>query len=404
MTPRNGLLLLSLLLLSACASVVRNPLPRDLHLQATVLDGEQVYRYWGDGSDESINPQGAWLREGPARLGGIMHRAHHYLILSGGGANGAYGAGILKAWTEMGTRPEFVLVTGISTGALIAPFAFLGSRYDAVMEEMYTTLDSSSLIADRSFWKIIGGDAVVDTTPLSRLLENVLTDELIQALAREYARGRTLLVGTTNLDAVRPVVWNITRMAASGHPEAPNLIRKVLLASASIPGAFPPVYIPVQAPDRKTYDEMHVDGGATSQMFFYPASIDWKKIEELLDVQGTPDLYVIRNAWIEPRYEIVEPRLLPIAGRTIDSLIRTQGKGDFYRMWALAERDDIEVHATWIPDEAREELRVEPSEAFDPKYMRALFEYGYRRTLEGKTWFDAPHIRQIGQQYLGEEK
>ncbi len=404
MTPRNGLLLLSLLLLSACASVVRNPLPRDLHLQATVLDGEQVYRYWGDGSDESINPQGAWLREGPARLGGIMHRAHHYLILSGGGANGAYGAGILKAWTEMGTRPEFVLVTGISTGALIAPFAFLGSRYDAVMEEMYTTLDSSSLIADRSFWKIIGGDAVVDTTPLSRLLENVLTDELIQALAREYARGRTLLVGTTNLDAVRPVVWNITRMAASGHPEAPNLIRKVLLASASIPGACPPLYIPVQAPDRKTYDEMHVDGGATSQMFFYPASIDWKKIEELLDVQGTPDLYVIRNAWIEPRYEIVEPRLLPIAGRTIDSLIRTQGKGDFYRMWALAERDDIEVHATWIPDEAREELRVEPSEAFDPKYMTALFEYGYRRTLEGKTWFDAPHIRQIGKQYLGEEK
>jgi len=403
-TLRNGVLLLSLLFLSACASVVRNPLPPELHLEATVLGGDQLYRYWGDGPDESVNPQGAWVREGPARFGGIMHRAHHYLILSGGGANGAYGAGVLKAWTEIGTRPEFVLVTGISTGALIAPFAFLGSQYDDIMEELYTTLDSSSLIADRSIWKILGGDAVVDTTPLSRVLERILTDELIQALAREYARGRTLLVGTTNLDAARPVVWNITRMAASGHPEAPELIRKVLLASASIPGAFPPVYVPVQAPDGKTYDEMHVDGGATSQMFFYPASVDWKKIKELLDVQGTPDLYVIRNAWIDPQYEIVEPRLLPIAGRTIDSLIRTQGKGDFYRMWALAERDDIEVHATWIPDEAREELRVEPSEAFDPKYMTALFEYGYRRTLEGKTWFDAPHIRQIGQQYLGEEK
>ena len=400
---RNGVLLLGLLFLSACASVVRNPLPPELHLQATVLDGDQVYRYWGDGSDESINPQVAWLREGSARLGGIMHRAHQYLILSGGGANGAYGAGILKAWTEMGTRPEFVLVTGISTGSLIAPFAFLGSQYDDILEEMYTTLDSSSLISDRSIWKVIGGDAVVDTTPLSRLLERVLTDELIQALAREYARGRTLLVGTTNLDAARPVVWNITRMAASGHPDAPQLIRKVLLASASIPGAFPPVYVPVQTPDGKTYDEMHVDGGATSQMFFYPASVDWKKIEELLDVRGTPDLYVIRNAWIEPQYEIVEPRLLPIAGRTIDSLIRTQGKGDFYRMWALAERDDIEVHATWIPDEAHEELGIEPAEAFDPKYMKALFEYGYRRTLEGRTWFDAPHIRQIGKQFLGEK-
>jgi len=402
-TPKGLAAISCLLFLSACASVVRNPVPEKLHLEATVLGGEQNYRYWGDGPEASRHGLEAWETEGSGRYDGIMHRAHHYLILSGGGANGAYGAGVLKAWSELGTRPEFTMVTGISTGALTAPFAFLGSEYDDVLEEVYTTLDTSSLLADRSMWKVIGGDAVFDTTPLSRILEKVLTDKVIQALAREYERGRTLAVGTTNLDASRPVVWNITRMAASGHPEAPALIRKVLLASASIPGAFPPVYIPVQTPDGKTYDEMHVDGGAASQMFFYPSGVDWRKIEELLDVQGTPEMYVIRNAWLEPTYVVVEPRLLPIAGRTIDSLIRTQGRGDFYRMYALAERDGINLHATWIPDEAREALGVEPSEAFDPKYMRALFDYGYRRVLDGKAWYDAPHIREAGTQWLGSE-
>ena len=375
------------LLLSACASVVRTPLPEELHQDVTVL-GHSDYRQWGDAVHSELFPGVRSTAELEERYAGIMNREHNYLVISGGGANGAYGAGVLKAWSELGTRPEFTIVTGISTGALTAPFAFLGSEYDAKLEELYTTLDTTQLISTRSFFAILGADSVVDTTPLSSVLEEVVDEEMVAAMAREHKKGRTLSVGTTNMDAGRPVVWNLTRIAASGHPDAPKLIREVLLASASIPGAFPPVYIEVEASDGQKYDEMHGDGGVASQMYFYPAGVDWNRVEELLGVQGMPTIYLIRNAFIHPQYEVIEPRLAPITGRTISSLIRTQGIGDFFRIWSLAKRDGLELEVTWISDEVHTELGVEPTEAFDPKYMKALFEFGYQQTLNGETWHD----------------
>jgi hypothetical protein len=381
------LAILLCLLLSACASVVRNPLPEELHRDVTVL-GRDDFRFWGDERHVKVFHGATTLEQVEQEFGGVMHREHNYLVVSGGGANGAYGAGVLKAWSELGTRPEFTIVTGVSTGALIAPFAFLGSQYDAELERFYTTLDTTRILDTRNFFAMFGADSVVDTTPLSRVLETAVSDRMIEELAREYRKGRILSVATTNMDAARPVVWNITRIAASGHPDAPALIRSILLASASIPGAFPPVYIEVETSDGRTFDEMHADGGVTGQMFFYPAGIDWDQVGEVLDIQGTPTIWLIRNAFIHPHYETVQPRLLPIAGRTIDSLIRTQGLGDFFRIWTLAKRDGLDLEVTWIPDETLEEIEVEPSEAFDPRYMKALFEFGYRRTLEGNTWQD----------------
>lgn len=262
------------------------------------------------------------------------------------------------------------------------------SDYDAELEELYTTLDTSQLIDVRGFFAIFGADSLADTSPLARMLEKTVDDEMVRALAREHEKGRILSVGTTNLDAGRPVVWNLTRMAASGHPDAPAMIRDVLLASASIPGAFPPVYIEVEAKDGQRYDEMHGDGGVASQMYFYPAGVDWNQVEKLLRVKGKPTIYLIRNAFIHPQYEIIEPRLLPIAGRTIDSLIRTQGIGDFFRIWTLAKRDGLKLDISWIPDSVKSDLGVEPAEAFDPIYMKALFEFAYRQTLNGGTWQD----------------
>ena len=393
-TPRLVSIAFVCLLLSACASVVRNPLPEELHQDVTVL-GHSDYRQWGDAVHSELFPGVRSMAELKERYAGIMNREHNYLVISGGGANGAYGAGVLKAWTELGTRPEFTIVTGISTGALTAPFAFLGSDYDAKLEELYTTLDTTQLINTRGFFAILGADSVVDTTPLSSVLEEVVDEEMIAALAREHEKGRILTVGTTNMDAGRPVVWNLTRVAASGHPEASKLIREVLLASASIPGAFPPVYIEVEASDGQKYDEMHGDGGVTSQMYFYPAGVDWNQVEELLGVKGAPTIHLMRNAYIHPQYEVIDPRLLPIAGRTINSLIRTQGIGDFFRIWTLAKRDGLELEVTWIPDKVHTELGVEPTEAFDPKYMKALFEFGYRQTLNGETWQDFESMMSI---------
>lgn len=378
------LVFLFALTLAACSSISRNPLPQSEHLNTRIL-GKDDLRYWGDGGETPIVKllQSSDYME---RYQGIMHRPHHYLVISGGGENGAYGAGVLAGWSELGTRPEFTVVTGISTGALTAPFAFLGSDYDAQLRKVYTTLNSGSIFRNPGLFRMLGRDGLLDTTPLAKVIENYVDDGMVEALAREYKRGRILAIGTTNLDAARPVVWNLTRIAATGHPQAGRLIRRILLASASLPGVFPPVYFEVQTAGGSTYDEMHVDGGATSQMFFYPADIDWSEIRDKLQIKGDPTLYIIRNSRVEPSYKVVKPRMSAIAGKTVGSLIRTQGIGDYYRIMALADRDGIEVKVTWIPKDALAD--IEPKESFDPDYMRPLFEYGYQRMLDQKVWLE----------------
>lgn len=384
-TARITIVILCLVMAGCSASVVRNPVPEADHQDVTVLDSEYV-RQWGDGRAVRLWRTVESAEDLEAQFGGIMNTEHNYLVISGGGPRGAYGAGVLTAWTELGTRPEFTLVTGVSTGALTAPFAFLGSKYDARLEDVYTTLDTRQIINTRSFFAIFGGDSVVDSSPLKNLIDTLIDDEVIGDMAREFHRGRQLLVGTTNMDAGRPVVWNITRMAASGHPDAPKVIRQVLLASASIPGAFPPVYINVETPDGRSYDEMHVDGGVSSQMFFYPPQINWQEVTERLSVKGKPTIYLVRNAFLNPEFKTISPRLLPIANRTIDSLIRTQGIGDFFRIATLAERDGLEFNVTWIPEGTNESIGVKPAEEFDPNYMKALYDYARERTFNGETW------------------
>lgn len=347
--------------------------------------GRQDFRIWGD--EQEAQQTASILPTDPATLqrdfGGIMHSEHSYLAISGGGADGAYGAGVLVGWSSLGTRPEFTMVTGVSTGALTAPFAFLGEAYDEQLKLLYTTLDSSSIFYLRGVFAILRGDAVADNTPLMHMLERYITDEMIAEIAREHRRGRILTIGTTDLDAGRPVIWNIGRIAASGHPGAAHLIRQVLLASAAIPGIFPPAYIEVQTPDGRTYDEMHVDGGTSTQMFLYPTRTDFAQLRKALDIRGTPTAYVIRNSRIKPDYEPIRAWLPDIAGRSVASLIRTQGIGDAYRIAATTRRDGVALKMTWIPPDAP----ADPGEAlFDPAYMSALFAFGYQRVLDGTAW------------------
>jgi predicted acylesterase/phospholipase RssA len=277
------------------------------------------------------------------------------------------------------------MVTGISTGALTAPFAFLGEGYDEQLQEVYTTLDTSSILELGNVFNVFRADAITDVTPLKNTIKKYVTDDMIAEIAAVHRRGRTLLIGTTNLDAGAAIYWNIGRIANTGDPDAAALIRDILLASASIPGVFPPVYIKAQTPDGRTYDEMHVDGGTSAQMFLYPPSMDWESMTRVLNVKGTPSAYLIRNSYLRSDYDPVKPRLGPILGRTIDSLIRTQGVGDAYRIHALAERDGVDVRLTWIPDSA---VDVQAEEAFDPNYMKALFDFGYQRAVSGKPWLD----------------
>lgn len=384
LTLLKSLLLLCLALVTACSAILRTPVPDGVHLDVSILDRQDL-RIWGDQQRMESHP--ALNASKPEKLerhfGDIMHREHHYLAISGGGADGAYGAGVLVGWSKLGTRPQFTMVTGVSTGALTAPFAFLGSDYDQQLKTLYTSLDSSGIFFRRSIFAILRGDSVADNTPLSNMLNEHITDQLIEAIAHEYNRGRSLHIATTNLDAGRPVIWNIGRIANTGHPEAGSLIRQILLASAAIPGIFPPSYIRVQGPDGRTYDEMHVDGGTSAQMFLYPSNTDWAEVLKILDVKGTPTAYLIRNSRINPEFTPVRARVADIAGRSVESLIRTQGIGDIYRIAAITQRDGVAVELTAIPSDAP---RDPGKEVFDPGYMSALFDFGYQRTLNKEVW------------------
>ncbi|MCB1689219.1 MAG: patatin-like phospholipase family protein [Halioglobus sp.] len=383
-TFRAPILLACCVLLGACSAILRNPVPESEYAQVSVL-GRQDLRSWGDHRPGERLP--GQLPNDPATLkrnfGGIMHTEHNYLAISGGGADGAYGAGVLVGWSALGTRPVFTMVTGVSTGALTAPFAFLGETYDDELKMLYTTLDSSKIFFRRSIFSIVRGDSVTDNTPLMDMLKKYITDEMVAEIATEYRKGRILNIGTTDLDAGRPVIWNIGRIADSGQPGAAHLIRQILLASASIPGVFPPAYIEVQAADGKTYDEMHVDGGTSAQMFLYPTRTNFAQLREELDIKGTPTAYVIRNSRVESVYKPVKARLTDIAARSVESLIRTQGIGDAFRIAATTARDGVNLELTWIPMDAPKD----PGEQlFDPAYMSALFEYGYQRAVDGTAW------------------
>jgi predicted acylesterase/phospholipase RssA len=277
------------------------------------------------------------------------------------------------------------MVTGISTGALIAPFAFLGPEYDDVLQKVYTGISTSDILKKRSILSLATADAATDTTPLKKLLEQYVDDEVIEAIAREHRRGRGLYIGTTDADYMRPMIWDIGAIAASGVAGANSLVRQVMLASASVPGAMPPVRIEVTA-DSRVYDEMHIDGGTATQVFVYPAATDWRRVLELLDVPGTPNIYVIRNSSLEPYRDVVEPKLAPIAARSISSLIRTQGIGDLYMIYMLAQRDGARYRLAHIPDEFKER----PTEPFDTAYMNELFELGFDLARRGYPWAGHP--------------
>jgi predicted acylesterase/phospholipase RssA len=307
------------------------------------------------------------------------------LALSGGGDDGAFGAGLLVGWTEAGSRPQFNLVTGISTGALIAPLAFLGPAYDPDLKRVYTTISQRDVFKPRGPISGFFSDALSDTTPLSRTLERYVDQHLLDAIAAEYQKGRLLLVGTSNLDTLEPVVWNMTAIAASKDPRALPLFRKILLASASIPGAFPPVMIDVEV-NGVRYGEMHVDGGAEAQVFAYPASVRIDEAVTRIEPGRKSVLYVVRNSHFDPEWASVKRSTLPIVTRSISSLITNQGVGDLYQMYHLAERDGVDFNLAYIPAS----FDVPRQTEFDTVYMQALFKTGYDMARAGYPWDKYP--------------
>ena len=270
------------------------------------------------------------------------------LAISGGGDNGAFAAGFLNGWTKEGTRPQFKLVTGVSTGALIAPFAFLGPAYDEKLKEFYTSISLKDIAKKRSVLAVVTNDAMADNTPLKNLVKKNVDQDMLDAIAAEDAKGRMLLVGTVDLDAGRPVIWNITKIAASGRPGSLELVRSLLIASSAIPATFPPVMIDVEVGNKK-YQEMHVDGNTAAQVFVYPAAVRFKEVGETLGIDRERKLYVIRNARLDPEWAEVERKTLPIAVQAISTLLQYEGIGDLYRIYSVTQRDGIDFNLAYIP-------------------------------------------------------
>jgi len=368
-------------LLASCGSLkVRVPVPEKETAQAQIPGIPNVrvvvHPFTADWSMLDGSFEGCVRRlAGPERTVTL-------LSLSGGGSNGAYGAGLLKGWTEKGDRPEFDIVTGISTGALIAPFAFLGSAYDAELEVAYTTVSDKDIFEELSIFGIMRRrDAVSRTEPMAALINKQMDDAKLEKIAAEHRKGRRLYVGTTLMDSQHLAVWDMGAIACSTHPDAPGLFRRVLQASASIPVAFPPVYIDVESGGQK-YDEMHSDGGCMTQVF--GASFLARVMALAKCIRGS--LYLIRNAHLDPDWVKVEPKLSSIATRAMGTMIMTQGWGDLYRAYSMALAGRFTFNLAYIPAEFDADREGE----FDKAYMRKLFDIGWQGAKGGFPWAKAP--------------
>lgn len=380
--------------LAACAPPTRlETVPIGLRLSRPWPDMSEDARIILDGQDDavigrlialSLKREAAWLD----RTGRAPGPAD-YLALSGGSADGAFGAGILTAWTTLGTRPEFRVVTGVSTGALAAPFAFLGPAFDRELEWVYTRITQADVMRPRGYLAALASDSLYDATPLQETIRRALTPAVMDGIAREYVdKGRLLMVSTTNLDMPVGVLWNLGAIAASGHREAVDLVVQVLMASAAVPGIFPPVMIRFEYEGRR-YEEMHVDGGTVSQVVLYPASLQLGRLDPSLSARFRKRerrLWVIRNSRLGRRPESIERSALKISSRALSTLIATQGVGDLYQLYLIAIRDGVAYNLTYIPPrfEDRSDL------PFDQAYMNSLYRFGRDYMMSGAAWSHLP--------------
>ena len=384
-----ALALAAVSLLVGCSTFERrNAVPLAERREALVLGLPNARFFVDEPKAMAAEQQRALLRE--ARLAGVAKGGElptaYLLSLSGGGDNGAFGAGLLAGWTAHGDRPKFKLVTGVSTGSLIAPFAFLGSEYDGALTEVYTNIDPAKVFEKR-FAPVaaLAQDALSDSSPLYQTISRYVDEALLARIAAEYEKGRLLLIQTTDLDAGRPVIWNIGAIAASGRPEAIDVVRHILLASASIPAAFPPVMFDVEAAGQ-AYQEMHVDGGAVSQAFLVPPSLNARAVSEKEGYRRKVVAFMIRNGRLTTEWTDVDKLTLSIAEKAVSTMINYNGVGDLYRMYLETQRARAAFNVAYIDADFHAPHPYE----FDPAFMRALYHYAYDKARKGYPWRHGP--------------
>lgn len=390
------------LVLTGCATIMtRNGISSASLAETAEIPGMPGVRFWGD---EVPKDPIAEIRRRTAHMPKLARNARTVegrkvvdtLALSGGGSDGAFGAGVLAGWTKRGDRPEFQVVTGVSAGAIIAPFAYLGPSEDEKLHTIWTQYKQDQVVTPEILSGLFGGPSLVSTAPLQGLIAHYVDRKFLDRIAAQYKRGRVLLVLTTNLDAQRPVVWNMGEIALNRSPEATELFRKVILASAAIPAAFPPVKIEVEAGGRM-YDELHVDGGTTREVFISPVDAPIKAFDVLYDQPPIRRYFIIKNGKATPDQEVVKPTTLQIAGRSISTLIKSQNMGEVYHIYRVALDGGADFNFLAVPPS----FDYTTKEIYDPKYQAALYAEGAKVGRRG-IWLKHPPglapIRVDGQQ------
>jgi len=376
--------------LTGCGFLPRNAVPPELVEQAVIPHLADVRAWAGRPSPAMERDLAASFDQEspddfPKRADGVVEYAH--LAISGGGPNGAFGAGLLNGWTTTGKRPRFKIVAGVSTGALMAPFACIGASYDAALREFYTTTSTRNIFRALSIIPaLLGGESLADSGPLAALIARHVDAALLAQVADAHARGRRLYFGTVDLDAQQFVVWDMGLIAASGRPESLELFRKVMLASASIPIAFPPVFFDVEVGGRG-YDEMHVDGAVAARVFLNGGVFSPEMIRTRAGRgPGREHIYVIHNGQLPPVAEQTPRSLRGIAMRTLEAAGRAGVVNDLFRIYAVAAATQASFFWITIPDG----VEIEGSETFDPVVMRRLYDLGYGLATAGPVWVTGP--------------
>jgi hypothetical protein len=377
MTVAACISILTASILAGCASVSRIPYTQQEQAAADV-PGIPGARLWAD------DPVGAARRSIATR---VALKQPTVLALSGGGADGAFGAGLLAGWSARGTRPQFTVVTGASAGALIAPFAFLGTAHDETLRSVFATGEMENLLQSDGLAGLLG-TGLFKTAPLRELIARHVDDRLLSQIAQEHRAGRRLYVVTTNLDAQRTAIWDMGRIAASGEPGALDLFRSVLTASASIPGVFSPVLIDVEAQGRR-FSEMHVDGGVTTNVLIVPEAV-LVTGTPLFSPDARPKIYIVMNGKLAPDFELVNPSTLSIVRRSFETSVRATTRNTLIASYQFALSRKWEFNLASIdPDYPKPN-----SPGFDPVYMQQLFDYGYQRGRGGRLWQWTPSKEQ----------
>lgn len=361
------------LMLAGCAGWPERPPVSAADQAGAVVPGYAGMRRWADAPASEWSDWRARFLADRAAAG--TTGPIDTLAISSGSDKGAFSAGYLVGWTASGKRPQFDIVTGVSTGALIAPFAFLGSAYDKDVARLYTGIRPGDIYHQRVLSGLLGGPAFATSKPLEALIAAQVTPAILDTIAAEHGKGRRLLVMTTNLDAGRGMVWDMGAIAASGRPDRIALFRRILLASASIPGVFPPVLIDVDGGGRR-FSELHVDGGTTSSLFALPPALLWKN--DTPAMPGGGSMTLLYNGRLTPDYKVVKPKALTIMDRALATVIAEADRANIRAYRAFARDHDLRLELVEID----KRFDLENKQRFNPGFMRKLYGFGCKEALD----------------------